>query len=173
MLPKLIALVRSESLDECRTIVNGLAQAGVPGIEVTMTVPGATEALRQVTGSISTIGAGTVVDAESCQACIDAGARFIVSPVTDLAVLDQARRGGVPYVGGALSPSEILASLRTGCDAIKLFPISAVGGPGYLRAVREPFPQLRAVVSGRGSARRGRRLLRSGRARRLHGERPD
>jgi 2-dehydro-3-deoxyphosphogluconate aldolase/(4S)-4-hydroxy-2-oxoglutarate aldolase len=62
--------------------------------------------------------------------------------------LGEAHRCGVPYVGGALTPTEVLASMRAGADAVKLFPVGSVGGAGYLRALREPLPGLRAVVSG-------------------------
>lgn len=141
-----IAVVRAASAAECRTIVRGLIGAGVPAIELTMTVPDAVSLIGSFSGSV--VGAGTVLDPATCAACVSAGARFIVSPVTDLSVLDEAHRHGVPYVGGALTPTEVLASMRAGADAVKIFPIGAVGGAGYLRALREPLPGLRAVVSG-------------------------
>ena len=94
------------------------------------------------------LGAGTVLDRRACGQAIAAGARFVVSPVTDPPVLEQAHRDGVPYVGGALTPTEVLASMRAGADAVKLFPVGSVGGAAYLRALREPLPALRAVVSG-------------------------
>jgi 2-dehydro-3-deoxyphosphogluconate aldolase/(4S)-4-hydroxy-2-oxoglutarate aldolase len=144
----LIAVVRAAGTNECRTIVRGLIAAGVPTIEVTMTVPEALRVIEEFAAQDAAIGAGTVLDPEGCRACIDAGAAFVVSPATDAAVLDVAREAGVPYVGGALTPSEVVASLRAGVDAVKIFPIGLVGGPAYLRALREPFPELRAVVSG-------------------------
>jgi 2-dehydro-3-deoxyphosphogluconate aldolase/(4S)-4-hydroxy-2-oxoglutarate aldolase len=144
----LIAVVRAATVSECSTIVRGLVKAGVPAIEVTMTVPDAPAVIAELAGSGAIVGAGTVLDPDSCRRCIDAGARFIVSPVTDAAVLEQAHQAGVPYIGGALTPTEVVASMRAGADAIKLFPIGAVGGVAYLRALREPLPDLRAVISG-------------------------
>jgi 2-dehydro-3-deoxyphosphogluconate aldolase/(4S)-4-hydroxy-2-oxoglutarate aldolase len=144
----LIAVVRAASAQECRTIVRGLVQAGVPAIEVTMTVPDALTVLSEFAATEVVLGAGTVLDPEACQASVAAGASFIVSPVTDIAVLAQAHQCGVPYVGGALTPTEVVASMRAGSDAVKLFPIGAVGGLSYLRALRQPLPDLRAVVSG-------------------------
>jgi 2-dehydro-3-deoxyphosphogluconate aldolase/(4S)-4-hydroxy-2-oxoglutarate aldolase len=144
----LIAVVRAATAGECRTIVRGLIKAGVTAIEVTMTVPDAPVVIAELAGSGAMIGAGTVLDPDSCRSCLDAGARFIVSPVTDAAVLNQAHDAGVPYIGGALTPTEVVASMRAGADAIKLFPIGAVGGVAYLRALREPLPDLRAVISG-------------------------
>ncbi|MDA8290746.1 MAG: 2-dehydro-3-deoxyphosphogluconate aldolase [Actinomycetota bacterium] len=147
-LPELIAVVRSETLEECRTTVRGLVAAGVPGIEVTMTVPGGVAVLEEVAGGPAVVGAGTVLDVASAEACLAAGAAFLVSPVTDAPVHDVARSAGVPYVGGALTATEIVAALRLGIRAVKLFPISSVGGARYVRAVREPFPELEPVVSG-------------------------
>jgi 2-dehydro-3-deoxyphosphogluconate aldolase/(4S)-4-hydroxy-2-oxoglutarate aldolase len=141
-----IAVVRAGTAAEGRTIVRGLIGAGVPAIELTMTVPEAVSIIGSFSSSF--VGAGTVLDAASCASCVSAGARFIVSPVTDPDVLEEAHRGGVPYVGGALTPTEVLASMRAGADAVKIFPVGAVGGAGYLRTLREPLPALRAVVSG-------------------------
>jgi 2-dehydro-3-deoxyphosphogluconate aldolase/(4S)-4-hydroxy-2-oxoglutarate aldolase len=143
-----IAVVRAATTSECRTIVHGLIQAAVPAIELTMTVPDAVTVIGEVAGSGAVLGAGTVLDPRTCGECVAAGARFIVSPVTDPAVLEEAHRLGVEYVGGALTPTEVLASMRVGADAVKLFPIGAVGGLCYLRALFEPLPGLRAVVSG-------------------------
>jgi 2-dehydro-3-deoxyphosphogluconate aldolase/(4S)-4-hydroxy-2-oxoglutarate aldolase len=143
-----IAVVRAATAAECRTIVGGLIEAAVPAIEVAMTVPDAVRIIGEFAGAGAILGAGTVVDPATCAACADAGASFIVSPVTDADVLDQARQCGVPYVGGALTPTEVLASMRAGSDAVKIFPIGSVGGASYLRALREPLPGLRAVVSG-------------------------
>ncbi len=143
-----IAVVRAATPAECRTIVRGLVRAAVPAIELTMTVPDAVTIIGEFAASGTVIGAGTVLDPAACAACGAAGATFIVSPVTDPGVLEQAHRCGVPYIGGALTPTEVLASMRAGSDAVKLFPVGAVGGVGYLRALREPLPALRAVVSG-------------------------
>ena len=149
-----IAVVRAATAAEARTIVHGLVRAAVPAIELTLTVPEAltilAEAARMVArpGSQTVLGAGTVLDRRACGDAIAAGARFVVSPVTDPPVLEQAHRDGVPYVGGALTPTEVLASMRAGADAVKLFPVGSVGGAAYLRALREPLPALRAVVSG-------------------------
>lgn len=153
-----IAVVRAGSAAEARTIVRGLARAAVPAIELTMTVPEAVAIIAELAGEVgalaaglgsqTVLGAGTVLDPADAAACAAAGARFLVSPVTDVAVLGEAHRCGIPYVGGALTPTEVLASMRAGADAVKLFPVGSVGGAGYLRALREPLPGLRAVVSG-------------------------
>jgi len=147
-----IAVVRAPTAGQARAIVRGLILAAVPAVELTMTVPGAARIIAKFAASAlsggTVLGAGTVLDPEACSACAAAGAAFIVSPVTDPAVLARAHDRGVPYVGGALTPTEVLASMRAGSDAVKLFPVGSVGGAGYLRALREPLPGLRAVVSG-------------------------
>jgi 2-dehydro-3-deoxyphosphogluconate aldolase / (4S)-4-hydroxy-2-oxoglutarate aldolase len=149
-----IAVVRAGTAAQARTIVHGLVAAAVPAIELTLTVPEALTILAEAAGLVARpgsptmLGAGTVLDRGACEDAIAAGARFVVSPVTDPPVLEQAHRDGVPYVGGALTPTEVLASMRAGADAVKLFPVGSVGGAAYLRALREPLPGLRAVVSG-------------------------
>lgn len=143
-----IAVVRARSAAECRTIVHGLIQAQTPAIELTMTVPDAVSLLGEFAGSGTLLGAGTVLDPQACADCIAAGARFIVSPVTDLDVLHEAQRNHVPYIGGALTPTEVLAAMRAGADAVKIFPAGPAGGTRYLRALMEPLPGLRAVPSG-------------------------
>jgi 2-dehydro-3-deoxyphosphogluconate aldolase/(4S)-4-hydroxy-2-oxoglutarate aldolase len=148
----IIAVVRAPTAGQARAIVRGLILAAVPTVELTMTVPGAVRIIAEFAAAAvsggTVLGAGTVLDPEACSACAEAGAAFIVSPVTDPAVLARAHDRGVPYVGGALTPTEVLASMRAGSDAVKLFPVGSVGGAGYLRALREPLPGLRAVVSG-------------------------
>jgi 2-dehydro-3-deoxyphosphogluconate aldolase / (4S)-4-hydroxy-2-oxoglutarate aldolase len=149
-----IAVVRAATAAEARTIVHGLVRAAVPAIELTLTVPEALTIIAEAAGLVArpgsqtVLGAGTVLDRGACGEAVAAGARFVVSPVTDPPVLEQAHRDGVPYVGGALTPTEVLASMRAGADAVKLFPVGSVGGAAYLRALREPLPGLRAVVSG-------------------------
>src|SRR5580698_986515 len=143
-----IAVVRAATAAQARAIVHGLVRAAVPAIELTLTVPGALTILAEAARAVARPGSGTVLGRRACQEAVAAGARFVVSPVTDPPVLEQAHRDGVPYVGGALTPTEVLASMRAGADAVKLFPVGSVGGAAYLRALREPLPGLRAVVSG-------------------------
>src|SRR5262249_53382779 len=113
-----IAVVRAATADEARAIVRGLILAAVPAVELTMTVPGVVRIIAESAASAlsggTVLGAGTVLDPEACSACAGAGAAFIVSPVTDPAVLARAHDRGVPYVGGALTPTEVLASMRAG-----------------------------------------------------------
>lgn len=144
-----IAVVRTQSAAHALTLARGLALTDVAGIEVTMTVPDAVDVIATLVGEgVSGVGAGTVRSVAQLEACVEAGATFLVSPHFDPALVDAATRHGVPVVPGALTPSEILAAVARGAAAVKLFPVSAVGGVNYLRAVLEPIPDVRFVVSG-------------------------
>ena len=159
--------------------MRGLIRAAVPAIELTMTVPHAVASSREFAAPPGRAGRARRSERERCWTRLSArpaptpGRGFIVSPVTDVAVLGRRTPRGVPYVGGALTPTEVLASMRAGADAIKLFPVGSVGGAAYLRALREPLPGLRAVVSGGIAADEVRRLSRGRGARRLPGRGAD
>jgi 2-dehydro-3-deoxyphosphogluconate aldolase/(4S)-4-hydroxy-2-oxoglutarate aldolase len=133
-----------------RRTAAALAAGGVGAVEITLTTPGALEAIAElasdrVPGYI--VGAGTVLDEPAARAAIAAGARFVVSPTLDRAVVRCCRDAGVPCMPGALTPTELLEAWRAGASVVKLFPASAVG-PRYLREVLAPLPFLRVVPSG-------------------------
>jgi 2-dehydro-3-deoxyphosphogluconate aldolase/(4S)-4-hydroxy-2-oxoglutarate aldolase len=94
------------------------------------------------------IGAGTVLDAETARQCIDAGARFVVSPALDIPTVELCRRIGVPVFPGALTPTEILTAWRAGANAIKVFPANAVGGATYIKSLKAPLPQIELLPTG-------------------------
>ncbi|WP_158564299.1 bifunctional 4-hydroxy-2-oxoglutarate aldolase/2-dehydro-3-deoxy-phosphogluconate aldolase [Jiangella anatolica] len=145
----ILAVVRASSADDAIMIGECLADAGVGHIEITFTVPDASaviHALADATGA--TIGAGTVTSVSQAAAAIQAGAEFVVSPTLNGAVLEHARNAAVPAIAGAMTPTEIEQAIRAGADGIKVFPVSAVGGPAYVSAVAEVFPGVRWVASG-------------------------
>src|SRR5207247_11337955 len=127
------------------------AAGGVGEVEVTLTTPGAIDAIadlasdQKLAGCV--IGAGTVLDESAARCVIDAGARFVVSPALDPSVIRACRDRAVPCMPGALTPTELLEAWRAGAPVVKLFPASAVG-PRYLREVLAPLPCLRVVPSG-------------------------
>src|SRR5207237_128558 len=128
-----------------------LAAGGVGAVEVTLTTPGAIDTIADLAADAGlagcVIGAGTVLDESAARYVIDAGARFVVSPTLNPAVIRACRDRGVPCMPGALTPTELLEGWRVGAAVMKLFPASAVG-PGYLRDVLAPLPFLRLVPSG-------------------------
>jgi 2-dehydro-3-deoxyphosphogluconate aldolase/(4S)-4-hydroxy-2-oxoglutarate aldolase len=147
----IIPVIRAESADAAMAVVEALMEAGLTVAEITMTVPGAIEAIASVVkrfGDKVLVGAGTVTDAETVRRALDAGAEFIVSPCLVPAVIEAARRAGVAVLPGALTPTEVFEAFRLGGDMVKVFPAQNVGGAAYLRALRGPFPEIPLVPTG-------------------------
>jgi 2-dehydro-3-deoxyphosphogluconate aldolase/(4S)-4-hydroxy-2-oxoglutarate aldolase len=131
-------------IDVCRAAVRG----GLRVLEITLTTPGALEAIRALSGEGEAIvGGGTVLSIEDARAVAKAGGRFALSPVFDPEVVDEAHGRGLLAVPGAASPAEILAAHRHGARMVKVFPSGALGGPKFLRAVKGPFPQIPIVAT--------------------------
>jgi 2-dehydro-3-deoxyphosphogluconate aldolase/(4S)-4-hydroxy-2-oxoglutarate aldolase len=130
--------------------VDALAEGGVRAIEVTMTVPGAVGLIETLASSLPAsvlVGAGTVTDAATARAVIDAGARFVVGPVFRREVIDACHARDVAAAPGCFSPTEILDAHEHGADIVKVFPATALG-PSYLKDIRAPLPQLRLMPTG-------------------------
>jgi 2-dehydro-3-deoxyphosphogluconate aldolase/(4S)-4-hydroxy-2-oxoglutarate aldolase len=146
-----VPVVRVSSARLALHAVEALVAGGIPVVEITLTVPNPLAAIGEVASRFAgtvLVGAGTVTSADQARAAIDAGARFIVSPGFDASIVEAAHAAGVPAMPGVLTPSEIMAATRAGADWVKIFPCSALGGAKYLRSLRGPFPQLRAMPTG-------------------------
>jgi len=131
--------------------VAALKANGLDVIEVTMTVPGAIDVIQALAvkyGDETLIGAGTVLDPETAQACIQAGAQFIVSPALNEETISLCRAQDVAIFPGALTPTEVVRAWKTGADAVKVFPAGAVGGASYLKALKAPLPQIELIPTG-------------------------
>jgi 2-dehydro-3-deoxyphosphogluconate aldolase/(4S)-4-hydroxy-2-oxoglutarate aldolase len=116
-----------------------------------MTVPGAIRVIEQVAvryGSEALVGAGTVLDETTARACINAGARFIVSPALDRDTIACCRKYGIAVMPGALTPTEVVQAWTAGADFVKVFPAGAVGGASYIKALKAPLPQVQVVPTG-------------------------
>ncbi|HIG73643.1 MAG TPA: bifunctional 4-hydroxy-2-oxoglutarate aldolase/2-dehydro-3-deoxy-phosphogluconate aldolase, partial [Bacteroidetes bacterium] len=127
-----------------------LREGGVVCVEVTMTVPNALEGIRAVSdelGDAVLVGAGSVIDGPTAQAAIDAGARYVVSPVFKREVIDAAHAMGAAAMPGCFTPTEILAAHEAGADVAKVFPAGSLG-PGFIRGVLAPMPHLRLMPTG-------------------------
>ncbi len=147
----IVPVVRAASADEAFAAVEAIRAGGIPILEITLTVPGAVEIIRQLTqriGDEALIGAGTVLDAGTAEECIDAGARFVVSPALDVPTIEACRRRGVPVFPGALTPTEVVTAWKAGASAIKIFPANAVGGASYLKSLKAPLPQVELLPTG-------------------------
>jgi 2-dehydro-3-deoxyphosphogluconate aldolase/(4S)-4-hydroxy-2-oxoglutarate aldolase len=147
----LIPIVRAPSADDALRVIEAIQEGGVPILEVTMTVPGAVGVIQELTkrsmGDVL-VGAGTVLDAETARACIQAGANFIVSPSLDEGTVAYCRRYAVPVLPGALTPTEVVRAWQAGADMVKVFPCGAVGGASYIRALKAPLPHIELVPTG-------------------------
>jgi 2-dehydro-3-deoxyphosphogluconate aldolase / (4S)-4-hydroxy-2-oxoglutarate aldolase len=147
----IVPVVRASSSKQAFQAVEAVCAGGISVIEITMTVPEALDTISQLVKSMGQdvlIGAGTVLDAETAQACIEAGAEFVVSPGFDLATVKLANKAGKLMMAGALTPSEVIAAWRAGSDFVKIFPCGAVGGPNYIKALKAPLPQIAMVPTG-------------------------
>lgn len=147
----LVPVVRAASAEEALAVVDAIRAGGIDVIELTMTVPGAVEVIRELAqryGDDVLVGAGTVLDAETARACLLAGARFVVSPTVDAGMIACCRTYGIPVVPGALTPTEVVQAWRLGADIVKVFPCGAMGGASYIRALKAPLPQIPLMPTG-------------------------
>jgi 2-dehydro-3-deoxyphosphogluconate aldolase/(4S)-4-hydroxy-2-oxoglutarate aldolase len=144
-----LAVIRAPRIDDPVALCRALESGGIRTVEFTFTTPGVEEVIAEAIAGDhgALVGAGTVTDRRSAESAIAAGARFLVTPGVNDEVAAAAREAGVPFLLGALSPSEVMRAVALGADAVKIFPASLVG-PGYLRDLRGPFPQVPFVPSG-------------------------
>ncbi len=147
----LIPVLRAKSVAQGRAVVEAMIAGGVTVVEVTMTVPGAVDLLRELKkeyGEKLLLGSGTVTTAEQAQATIDAGAEFVISPSLHPEVIATTKKNGKVSCPGALTPTEAITAWNAGADYVKIFPCSAMGGASYLKSLLAPFPQLKIVPTG-------------------------
>ena len=146
-----VAVIRAPDPKQVLPLVGVLLEGGVTGIEVTMSTPNAIgvigELSRSLSGSAMCLGAGTVLDADTCAAVIHAGARFVVSPVLEPTVVETTRRLGAICIPGAYTPTEIFQAWNLGADVVKVFPANGLG-PGYFKDLLTVMPQLKLTPSG-------------------------
>ena len=145
-----VAVIRMKDAGKLRAVIDAIAEGGVRAIEVTMSVPGAVGLIAQlapVLPSSILFGAGTVTDAATARAVIDAGAQYIVSPVFRREVIDVCHERGIAVAPGCFTPTEILDAHEYGADIVKVFPATALG-PSYIKDVRAPLPQVRLMPTG-------------------------
>jgi len=149
-LGSVIAIVRS-GFETPDWVLDALIEGGLTSVEITIGTPNALRTLdhwrSRAPGSVL-VGAGTVTDAETAQRALGAGAQFVVTPNVDGDVLGLAADAAVPTICGALSPSEIVRASAFGATAVKIFPVSAVGGVEYVKQVSAPLSHISLVAVG-------------------------
>lgn len=146
---KVVPVVRAASAEKAMEAIEALCTGGLGIVEVTMTVPGAVEVIRQLRCSTRLlVGAGTVLDAGTARECVNAGAEFLVSPICDPETVTFARESGILSMAGALTPNEVFAAWKGGSDIVKVFPCSSAGGAPHIKALRTVFPQIEVIPTG-------------------------
>jgi 2-dehydro-3-deoxyphosphogluconate aldolase / (4S)-4-hydroxy-2-oxoglutarate aldolase len=161
---KVVAVIRMKDAGRLAETAAALGRGGVTAMEITLTVPGAVEIIREMArakapGTI--VGAGTVLDAGTAADVIAAGADFVVSPITDVPMIQACRAPGVLVVPGAFTPTEIVAAWRAGADIVKVFPATSLG-PAFFKDMRGPLPQIRLMPTGGVTIENARDFLAAG-----------
>ncbi len=145
----IVPVIRGATVDNIIPIGLALQQGGIPIMEITMETRGALYALEKAVLELEgmVVGAGTVIDSETAQRVIEAGAQFIVSPSLSVDVIQIAKKRKIFSVAGGLTPTEIVAAFQCGADMIKVFPASTFG-PKYIQQIKEPLPHIPLMVTG-------------------------
>ena len=160
---RVIAIVRTHSQDDIVPLARAIVQGGIDVLEVALTSPGAIAAIGQIASEVkgAVVGAGTVLDERQGQAAIDAGSQFLISPGFSPRILRAATKRGIPYIPGALTPTELITIFEHGLREIKIFPAGSLG-PSYIRELLGPFPNLRAIPTGGVTTENARAFLEAG-----------
>jgi 2-dehydro-3-deoxyphosphogluconate aldolase/(4S)-4-hydroxy-2-oxoglutarate aldolase len=146
-----VPVIRGESQEMVIRTVEALIAGGIPLAEITMTVPKALEIIERCVaffGDRLTVGVGSVTSAAMCADAIAAGSAFVVTPAARFDVIEACNTRGRLVIAGALTPTEILGVWEAGADVVKVFPAKAMGGPAYIRMLREPLPQIPLAPTG-------------------------
>ncbi|HEX3813953.1 MAG TPA: bifunctional 4-hydroxy-2-oxoglutarate aldolase/2-dehydro-3-deoxy-phosphogluconate aldolase [Mycobacteriales bacterium] len=142
-----IGIVRADNADAARETGRRLLDAGLRAVEISLTTPGALDVIDELSGPDVIVGAGTVLDASTARLAVLAGATFLVAPSFDPETVATGHRYGVAVIPGAQSPTEIVAAMSAGADAVKLYPASAAS-PAVLKDLAAPLPQVPFVPTG-------------------------
>ncbi len=146
----IVAVIRADSGETLADVAEALLAGGVEVMEVTFTVPDAVEVIKEVKRRIGDrilLGAGTVLDSETARTAILAGAEFIVSPSTDVKVIEMCKRYDKIVTPGVFTPTEVVTAWQAGADIVKVFPAD-IGGPSHLKALKGPLPQVKIMPTG-------------------------
>ncbi len=147
----LLPVVRASTPELAIALSLALHRGGIRSLEITMTVPEAASVISKLSerlGKDALVGAGTVLSPADAERCIDAGARFVVSPGSVPGLIATAHARGVAVMPGCLTPTEVIAAWKEGADFVKIFPCSAMGGAKYLKALKAPLPQVKLLPTG-------------------------
>ncbi len=146
----IIPAVRLYSAEDALFASEAICGAGIPIVEVTTTVPGAVEVIRELARQSPEIivGAGTLFFEDSARRCLDAGAKFLTTTGFDMDIVNLALGRDTVVFPGVLTATEAMTASKAGCDFVKIFPCAQIGGPAYIRALKASFPQIPMIASG-------------------------
>lgn len=145
-----VAVIRMKDRNKLLKVVEAISAGGVKCIEITMTVPGAVDMIRELSDKVPKdviLGAGTVTDVQTANDVINAGAKFVVGPVLNADIIALCRKRGVVVMPGCFTPTEIHAAWKAGADIVKVFPATSLG-PRYFKDIAGPFPEIRLMPTG-------------------------
>jgi len=142
--------IRVASYDEGHFAAEAVAKGGIPIVEITMTVAGAAQLITHLVKHHPKmiVGAGTVLDMETAQLCLDAGASFLTSPGLNLKIVEFANEQEIAILPGVLTPTEVITAWQAGADLVKVFPCAQHGGESYIKALKAPFPNVPMIAAG-------------------------
>lgn len=146
----IIPAIRVSTQEDALFAAETVREGGIPIAEVTMTIPGAIGVIQELVQKYPEliVGAGTVIDVETAERCLDAGAHFLTSPGFDLGMVELALKRDVVVLPGALTPTEIMMASRAGSDFVKVFPCAPLGGASYIKALKTSFPAVPLIAAG-------------------------
>ena len=145
-----VAVIRADAPSTLQHIIEAIHKGGVSAIEITMTVPRALDMIEQTAqtmGDEVVLGVGSVLDAETTRLAINAGAKYVVSPIYKPEIIEMAHRYNVPAMPGCFTPTEILEAHEKGADVVKVFPANILGMK-YFKAIKAPMPHLQLMPTG-------------------------
>lgn len=143
-----IPVLRHQEEDTLYEICQALVQAGMKVLEVTLMSEAAYAVIKRLASEKVIVGAGTVLNHTQAKRALDAGASFLVSPGLNAEAVEYSFSQNVPFIPGVLTPTEIMKASQLGCELVKIFPVSSMGGPGYLEALKGPFPHVKWMATG-------------------------
>ncbi len=146
----IVPAIRVSSFEEAQFAAEAIALAGIPIVEITMTVPGAVELIAQLTRSHPdlVVGAGSILTPDVALDCADAGANFLTAPGFDKEIVEFAVQRKLAVLPGALTPTEVVAAWRAGADFVKVFPCAPVGGDRYIKSLKTALPKVPLIAAG-------------------------
>ena len=147
---KVVAIIRMDKSDKVISVAEAMIEGGIVSLEITMTTPNALQIIKELSdnyGSNVLIGVGSIVDAETAIKAIEAGAKYIISPIFKKEIVEASHKLDIPAIPGCYTPTEIFTAQEAGADIVKVFPADQLG-TNYMKAIKAPMPQLNVMPTG-------------------------